>query len=57
MRDTKISKLEVHLNELRVNRISMDTVQYLESIVHFYSYARYILLHMGRRSRTYMIVT
>jgi hypothetical protein len=57
MRDTKISKLEVHLNELRVNRISMDTVQYLESTVQFYSYARYILLHMGRRDRCYMIVT
>jgi hypothetical protein len=26
----------------------MDTTQYLESIVHFNSYTRYILLHMRR---------
>jgi hypothetical protein len=27
----------------------MDTVEFLENIVHFYSYTRYILLHRDRR--------
>jgi hypothetical protein len=29
--------------------ISMDTILFLQSIMHFYSYTRYILLHVGRK--------
>jgi tetratricopeptide (TPR) repeat protein len=34
--------------EARIHRVSLDTILFLETIVHFYSYTRYTALHPGR---------
>jgi hypothetical protein len=45
---TMFSKLDMYPRRVRIRRTSMDTILFLEIIVHFYSYTRHKVLHMER---------
>ena len=47
---TIVSRPELIKRGLRKYHISMDSILFLEALVHFYSYTRYMLLCMRDRT-------